>query len=84
MTRPGNAGPEENAYPGYTSYASLADLPWRSPVFAALKKALDAHVAAFSEDAGWDLGGGTLELEDLWINILPEGGRTRAISTRIR
>lgn len=24
---------EENGYPGYTSYASLTDLPWRFPVF---------------------------------------------------
>ena len=65
---------EDNGYPGYTSYASLADLPWRSPVFAALKKALDKHVATFAETLEWDLGGGKLELEDLWINILPEGG----------
>ncbi|WP_138468558.1 TIGR02466 family protein [Poseidonocella sp. HB161398] len=65
---------EENGYPGYTSYASLTDLPWRFPVFAELKKALDAHVAAFAEDLEFDLGEGKLELEDLWINILPEGG----------
>jgi uncharacterized protein (TIGR02466 family) len=65
---------EENNYPGYTSYASLDDLPWRSPVFAAVKKALDKHVAAFAETLEWDLGGGKLVLEDLWINILPEGG----------
>ena len=32
----------------------------------------------------WDLGGGTLELEDLWINILPEGGTHSSPSTRIR
>ncbi|PIE08624.1 MAG: hypothetical protein CSA74_01360 [Rhodobacterales bacterium] len=65
---------EENNYPGYTSYASLADLPWRSPVFADLKEALDKHVAAFAAELDWDLGGGRLELEDIWINILPEGG----------
>ncbi|WP_108261189.1 TIGR02466 family protein [Mangrovicoccus ximenensis] len=65
---------EENGYPGYTSYASLTDLPWRFPIFAELKKALDAHVAAFAEDLEFDLGEGKLELEDLWINILPEGG----------
>ena len=29
---------EENGYPGYTSYASLDDLPWRFPVFKTLKK----------------------------------------------
>ena len=30
-------------YPGYTSYASLTDLPWRFPIFADLVQALDAH-----------------------------------------
>lgn len=28
---------EENDYPGYTSYASLTDLPWRFPIFADLE-----------------------------------------------
>ncbi|WP_179380667.1 TIGR02466 family protein [Jannaschia marina] len=65
---------EENGYPGYTSYASLTDLPWRFPVFADLVRALDAHVAAFAEDLEFDLGDKTLQLEDIWINILPEGG----------
>lgn len=65
---------EENGYPGYTSYASLGDLPWRFPIFADLVKALDAHVAAFAEDLAFDLDGRALVLEDLWINILPEGG----------
>ena len=65
---------EENGYPGYTSYASLTDLPWRFPIFAEVVKALDAHVAAFAEDLEFDLGEGKLVLEDIWINILPEGG----------
>ena len=65
---------EEHDFPGYTSYASLTDLPWRSPIFAAVEKALDAHVAAFAEELEFDLGDGKLVLEDLWINILPEGG----------
>ena len=64
----------ENGYPGYTSYASLTDLPWRFPIFADLVKSLDAHVAAFAEDLEFDLDGKPLRLEDLWINILPEGG----------
>ena len=64
----------ENAYPGYTSYASLTDLTWRFPIFADIKAELDKHVAAFAEDLEFDLGEGKLELEDLWINILPEGG----------
>lgn len=65
---------DENGYPGYTSYASLTDLPWRFPIFADLVKVLDAHVAAFAEDLEFDLDGKDLKLEDLWINILPEGG----------
>ncbi len=65
---------EENGYPGYTSYASLTDLPWRFPIFADLVKSLDAHVAAFAKDLEFDLDDRPLKLEDIWINILPEGG----------
>ncbi|MFZ1469664.1 MAG: TIGR02466 family protein [Paracoccaceae bacterium] len=65
---------EANGYPGYTSYASLDDLPWRMPIFADLQKALDRHVAAFCDDLGFDLDGKKLKLNALWINILPEGG----------
>lgn len=65
---------EENGYPGYTSYASLSDLPWRFPIFADLVAVLDKHVAAFAEDLEFDLDGKALKLEDIWINILPEGG----------
>ena len=65
---------EANGYPGYTSYASLDDLPWRMPIFADLQKALDKHVAAFCKDLGFDLEDKKLKLNALWINILPEGG----------
>lgn len=65
---------EQNGYPGYTSYASLTDLPWRFPIFADLVEALDAHVATFAGDLEFDLDGRELKLEDIWINILPEGG----------
>ncbi|WP_299816185.1 TIGR02466 family protein [uncultured Jannaschia sp.] len=70
----GQAWCEENGFPGYTSYASLTDLAWRFPIFADLVKSLDAHVAAFVEDLAFDLGEGRLVLEDIWVNILPEGG----------
>ncbi len=70
----GQAWCEANGYPGYTSYASLTDLGWRFPIFADLVRALDAHVAAFAEDLEFDLDGRPLKLEDIWINILPEGG----------
>ncbi|MEM7709446.1 MAG: TIGR02466 family protein [Pseudomonadota bacterium] len=65
---------EANGYPGYTSYASLTDLPWRFPIFGDLVRALDAHVATFAATLAFDLGDETLALEDIWINILPEGG----------
>ncbi|MEY8829766.1 2OG-Fe(II) oxygenase family protein [Sedimentitalea sp. XS_ASV28] len=65
---------EQNGYPGYTSYASLTDLPWRFPIFGDLVAALDRHVAAFAKDLEFDLDGRDLKLEDIWINILPEGG----------
>jgi len=65
---------EENGYPGYTSYASLTDLPWRFPIFAEVVKALDAHIAAFAEHLAFDLEDKPLTLQDIWINILPEGG----------
>ncbi|MBU0643557.1 MAG: 2OG-Fe(II) oxygenase family protein [Alphaproteobacteria bacterium] len=65
---------EANEYPGYTSYASLTDLAWRFPIFKSLVKALDKHVAAFAKDLEFNLDERKLVLEDLWINILPEGG----------
>jgi uncharacterized protein (TIGR02466 family) len=64
----------KNGYPGYTSYASLNDLPWRFPIFKDLKKRLDQHAAAFAKALEYDLGGKRIELDSLWINILPEGG----------
>ncbi|MEO0746549.1 MAG: TIGR02466 family protein, partial [Pseudomonadota bacterium] len=65
---------EREGYPGYTSYASLDDLPWRFPIFADLVKVLDAHVAAFAGKLAFDLGDKALSLDSIWINILPEGG----------
>ena len=69
---------DENNYPGYTSYASLSDLTWRSPFFEELKYLLDLHVKTFVEELDFDLEGRNLKLEDLWINILPEGGNHSA------
>ena len=65
---------EKHGYPGYTSYSSLNDLPWRFPIFGDLEKALDKHIAAFCKDLGFDLQGKKLKCDSLWINILPEGG----------
>jgi uncharacterized protein (TIGR02466 family) len=64
----------ENSYPGYTSYGSLTDLTTRAPCFAALKKAIDREARAFSNEVCFDLGGGRLKLDNMWINILEPGG----------
>lgn len=63
-----------NGYPGYTSYASLADLTTRDPAFQALAKRLVPHVAAFVKAAHLDLGGRRPRLDSLWVNILKGGG----------
>jgi uncharacterized protein (TIGR02466 family) len=63
-----------NAYRGYTSYASLDDLPRRASVFAELKRKLDRHVAAYAEALNFDLGGRRLKLDSLWVNVLEGGG----------
>lgn len=72
--RAGRAWCRQNGYRGYTSYASLADLPTRASAFADLKRRLDRAVAAFAGDVALDLGGHRLKLDSLWINILKPGG----------
>ncbi|MGK6323230.1 TIGR02466 family protein [Sphingomonas sp. DT-51] len=63
-----------HGYRGYTSYASLDDLPQRDPAFAGLKRLLDRHVASFAAEAGLDLGGRKLRLDSLWVNVMKPGG----------
>lgn len=66
---------EREGYPGYTSYASLDDLPQRAPAFSALVSMLDHHAAAFAKSLHWDLGTARLKCDSLWVNILGEGGQ---------
>lgn len=63
----------EHGYRGYTSYASLDDLPVRDPAFAELKRRLDRHVAAFAQACAFDLSR-KLKLDSLWVNLLRGGG----------
>ncbi|HEX4181210.1 MAG TPA: TIGR02466 family protein [Caulobacteraceae bacterium] len=69
----GRAWCRRNGYGGYTSYASLNDLPTRASVFGALKRRLDRNAAAFADALALDLGGGRLKLDALWVNILKPG-----------
>src|SRR5262249_28167958 len=59
----GRAWCKANGYGGYTSYASLDDLPTRATVFAELKRRLDRHVGAFAEALGLELGRRKLRLD---------------------
>jgi uncharacterized protein (TIGR02466 family) len=70
----GRAWCKANAYPGYTSYASLNDLPQRVTAFADLKKRLDKQAAAFAVDLAFDLKGRRLVMDSLWVNVLKPGG----------
>jgi uncharacterized protein (TIGR02466 family) len=69
----GRAWCKQKAYGGYTSYASLDDLPRRFSVFDDLRKRLDKHAAAFAEAAAFDLGRGRLKMDSLWVNVLKPG-----------
>ena len=70
----GRAWCRANAWPGYTSYASLNDLPRRATAFADLKKRLDRQAAAFAAELAFDLKGRRLVMDSLWVNILKPGG----------
>ncbi len=68
--RAGRGWCKAHAYPGYTSYASLNDLPQRNPVFDDLRRLLDKHVRRFADEAWLDLGTRRLRLDSLWVNVL--------------
>lgn len=67
-----------NGYKGYTSYASLDDLAWRSPAFQDLLSRIDPHVADFAKAADMELGRHRLIADSIWINALEPGGHHSA------
>jgi len=72
--RAGQRWCREHDYRGYTSYASLDDLPTRASVFAELIAHLDTHVRAFARTLEFDLDARRLALDSFWINVLKPGG----------
>jgi uncharacterized protein (TIGR02466 family) len=72
--RAGQAWSKAHAYPGYTSYASLDDLPRRASVFGVLKTRLDKLAGAYAKALHLDLGAGRLRMDSLWVNLLKPGG----------
>lgn len=71
--RAGRAWSKAHGYRGYTSYASLDDLPMRDPDVATLTRHLARHVARFADQCAFDLGR-KLKLDSLWVNSLKPGG----------
>jgi uncharacterized protein (TIGR02466 family) len=71
--RAGRAWCKAQGYGGYTSYASLDDLPTRATVFQTLKTRLDRHAARFAAMLALDLGRRRLKLDSLWVNVLKRG-----------
>ena len=65
---------KEHRYSGYTSYASLNDLPQRDPAFADLARLLTRHAATFAQECGFDLPRKP-RLDSLWANLLKSGGQ---------
>jgi uncharacterized protein (TIGR02466 family) len=63
----------EHLYSGYTSYASLNDLPRRDPAFADLAKGLARDAVEFARAAAFDLARKP-KLDSLWVNLLRSGG----------
>ena len=63
----------DKGYKGYTSYASLDDLPRRDPAFADLAKVLTKHATAFAAELAFDLPRKP-KLDSLWVNLLKSGG----------
>jgi uncharacterized protein (TIGR02466 family) len=63
----------EHGYRGYTSYASLDDLPRRDPAFADLAKQLVKHAAAFAAECAFELARKP-RLDSMWVNLLRSGG----------
>jgi len=68
---------DEHRYAGYTSYASLNDLPRRDPAFADLAKVLTRHATEFAKDCAFDLGRKP-KLDSLWVNLLRDSGHHSA------
>jgi uncharacterized protein (TIGR02466 family) len=65
---------KEHRYAGYTSYASLNDLPRRDPAFADLAKVLGRHAVKFAKECAFDLSRKP-RLDSLWVNLLKTGGQ---------
>src|SRR5580704_1062517 len=72
--RAGRRWAKAHGYRGYTSYASLDDLPRRAPAFAELVKLLGGHVRAFAKVSDFEVHRRKLVLDSIWVNVMAVGG----------
>lgn len=70
--RAGQRWCRKHGYRGYTSYASLNDLPQRDPAVAELVRHLNRHAATFADACAFDLGRKP-KLDSLWVNLMKPG-----------
>ena len=73
----GRCWSRDHSYAGYTSYASLNDLPKRDPAFAELARMLTRHAAAFARECAFELPRKP-RLDSLWVNLLKVAGHHAA------
>ena len=64
---------KQHRYAGYTSYASLDDLPRRDPTIADLAKLLTRHAAKFANECAFEISRRP-KLDSLWVNLLKSSG----------
>src|SRR5476651_538008 len=71
--RAGRRWSKTHGYGGYTSYASLNDLPRRASIFADLERTISGHVGKFARELQFELSGKKLVLDSLWVNVMEKG-----------
>ncbi len=71
--RAGKEWSKENYRGGYTSYATLTDLHYRTPDFAEFADQIQGPAEACAKALGWNMKGMDLELDSLWMNVMPKG-----------
>ena len=67
----------DHGFKGFTSYASLDDLPRRDPAFADLSRLLVRHAKSFADELAFDLPRKP-RLDSLWVNLIKPGGHHSA------
>ena len=68
----------ENYIDGYTSYGSWDQLHRLSSTFETLEKILSKHVFKYAKQLGYDVKKDELQVNSLWLNIMPKGAQHTA------